>query len=566
MSRQSTGEGQSQAVVSALALAVWLFLGISVLHAQQPTTLSDKERQLPSQGTPEPKKDVSPPMSPDPESELPPPRAANNAPTGNQPLPPLPVLRLSDAIRRSLANVETVQANVAVQTATVGRFEALKQFIPLVNLPQLMVGFRQLSGPGSVLILPDVTDGALLTGRPGLQQAALNRVNLYFPLEPSGHITALPIAEEGIRAKVLMEQLVRRSQVMLAIQHYFETKQLLYAIRTAQLGLTFARENLALVERKLKQKQAHDVEVTEARVTENRASVLLTELEKQLRISQRHLAVVLHQSRLLVPQQPEQPLPIELDREYRFDLDDPDRVDLQVVPDFPASREEAIQLAKRQRVEVRLLVVGLRIARLQRQRSVLGLFGLGRVPAELGFKNAADPNGGVTLGAIFGATYGLPIVDIGLWSEIRKARLDVVRSQLELEKSLLEVGEDAGNAWDRWQQAIREWELREAELRLEHEELERRERLFQQKQAIGLEVLGAQVNLLRADANRWTAWYNLQLAQLDVLRSTEQLLDYIERARVAKLTAWQQPPPSGLWHRWLPWLARRQSTMLPKQR
>jgi len=184
----------------------------------------------------------------------------------------------------------------------------------------------------------------------------------------------------------------------------------------------------------------------------------------------------------------------------------------------------------------------------------------------LGFKNAADPNGGVTLGAIFGSTYAAPVVDIGLWAEIRKARLGVVRSQLELEKALLDVAEDAGNAWDRWQQNVREWELREAELRLAHEQLERRERLFQQKQAIWLEVLGEQVNLLRSDANRWTAWFNLQLSRLDVLRSTEQLLDYVERTGIAKLTAWQQPPPSGIWHRWLPWLARRQSIASAQQR
>jgi outer membrane protein TolC len=494
------------------------------------------------------------------ESQLPQPRAMEGSPPPAvlPSVPSPPPLRLADAIRRSLANVETVQANVAVQTATVGRFEALKQFVPLINLPQLMVGFRQLSGSGNILILPDVTDGALLTGQPGLQQAALNRVNLFLPLDPSGHITALPIAEEGIRAKLLMEQLVRRAQVMLGIQHYFETKQILYGIRTAQLGLSLARENLALTQRKLLEKQTHDVEVTEARVAENRAGVLLTDLEKVLRISQRRLAVVLHQSRLLVPQQ-EEPVPIELDSEYRFVLDDPDGVDLRIVPDFPASRAEAIELAKRQRVEVRLLVVGLRIARLQKQRSLLGLLGAGQLPAELGFKNASPANGGIALGAIFGASYGLPLLDIGLWSGIRKARLDVVRSQLELEKALLDVAEDAGNAWDRWQQAIEEWALRESVLRLRHEELERQERLFQQKQTIWVEVLGTRVNLLQADANRWTAWYNLQLARLDVLRSTEQLLDYVERANIAKLTAWQQPPPPGFWHRWLPWLARRQA-------
>jgi outer membrane protein TolC len=472
-------------------------------------------------------------------------------------LPPVgPPLHLSDAIRRALANVATVQANVAVQTATVARFEALKNFIPLVNLPQLMVGFRQFAGPGNILIFPEATGGVVLQGRPGLQQAALNRFNMFFPIDPSGQITALPIAEEGIRSKVLMEQLVRRAQVMLAIQHYFESKRLVYAIRTAQLGLTFAQESLALTQRKLQQRQAHDVEVSEARVAENKASVILTDLIKDWRISERELAIVLHQSRLLVPQQ-EQPLPIELDHVYNFDLDDPDTVDLRVVPDFPASREEAIQLAKRQRMEVRLLVVGLRIARLQRQRSWLGLIGTGSLPAELGFKNAGTPNGGITLGAVFGSAYGLPLVETGLWSSIRRARLDVVASQLELEKALLEVAQDAGNAWDRWQQAIREWELREAELRLRRELLERQDRLFEQKQSIWVEVLGARVNLLQADANRWTAWFNLQLARLDVLRSTEQLLDYVERANIAKLTAWQQPPPPSVWHRWLPWLAKK---------
>lgn len=481
-------------------------------------------------------------------------------------VPPGPPLRLSDAIRRSLANVTTVQANVAVQTATIARFEALKQFIPLVNLPQLMVGFRQFAGPGNIMIFPEATGGVVLQGRPGLQQAALNRFNMYFPLDPSGHITALPIAEEGIRVRVLMEQLVRRSQSMLAIQHYFESKQLVYGIRTAQLGLNFAQEHRELTQRLLEKKQAHDVELTEARVAENKAWVVLNDLEKDWRIAERHLALVLHTSRLLVPQQREQPLPIELDHIYNFDLDDPDTVDLRLVPDFPASREEAIQLAKRQRMEVRVLVVGLRIARLQRQRSWLGLIGAGSLPAELGFKNAGTPNGGITLGAIFGSAYGLPLVDIGLWSSIRKARLDVVASQLELEKALLEVAEDAGNAWDRWQQAIKEWDLREAELRLEREELEREERLYEQKQSIWDRVLGRRVNLLRADANRWTAWFNLQLARFDVLRSTEQLLDYIERADIAKLTAWQQPPPPSVWHRWLPWLAKKQRVTMANGR
>jgi outer membrane protein TolC len=192
---------------------------------------------------------------------------------------------------------------------------------------------------------------------------------------------------------------------------------------------------------------------------------------------------------------------------------------------------------------------------------VLGLLGEGRLPAELGFKNTSpNRNGGITLGAIFGSAYGLPVVDIGLWSAIREARLDVALSQLELEKSLVEVAVDAGNSWDRWQQAIREWEQGEAELKLRHELVERMERLYQQRQAIWVEVLGARVNLLQADANRWTQWYNLQLARFNVLRATEQLLDYVERTRIARLTAWQKPPPEGLRDQWLPWLASKPST------
>jgi outer membrane protein TolC len=476
--------------------------------------------------------------------------------------PPVP-LRLDDAIRQSLANVDTVKANVSVQTATVARFEALKEFVPLVNLPQLAVAFNQLGGPGKILILPDVTGGALLEGRPGLQQAALNRANLYFPITPSGHITALPIAEEGIRAKVLMEQLVRRSQMILAIQRYYEAKQVDYGIRTARLGVELAGETLALTRRKLRQQQAHDVEVTEASVSESKARVLLSDLEKEARITQRELALVLHQSRLLVPQQG-RIIPIRLEHAYGFDLADSDEVDLRWMPDFPGSRDEAIQLAKQQRVDVRIRLVGLRIARLQQTRSVLGLLGEGRLPAELGYKNTSpNKNGGQTLGAIFGSSYGLPVVDIALWSGIREARLDLVQSQLELEAALIEVAADSGNSWDRWQQAIREWEQGEAELRLRHELLERIERLYEQKQAIWVEVLGARVNLLQADANRWTQWYNLQLARFNVLRATEQLLDYVERKRITRLTAWQKPPPEGK-HRWgRPWLSTKESTRTP---
>lgn len=501
------------------------------------------------------------------EDELPPPRSMDAPAVAAPPVPP--PLRLADAIRLSLANVRTVQANVEVQTATVGRFEALKSFVPLVSLPQLMVAFRRFTGPDTSLlgpfnlIMPDVTDGVLLNGRPGLDQAALNRFFFYFPLDPSGHITALPVAEEGIHAKVLMEQVVRRSQVMLAIQDYFESKQIEYGIGVARLGVTVADETLGRVQRKLVQKQAHEVEVSQARVDASKAGVLLLDLEKSARIRQRHLAVTLHQCRLLVPQS--EPRAIALDPGYRFDLDDPDTVDLTRIPYFPRSRADAIEMAKRQRAEVRLLVVGLRIAQLKQKGSLLSLLGMGRLPAELGFKGTTPGNGHTTLGAIFGGTYALPVVDLGLWANIRKARLDVVQSQLDLEKELLEVAADAGNAWDRWQQSLREWEQREAELRLQREYLEREQRLYEQKQAIPLEVLAARLNWVQADANRWTAWYNVQLARLDILRATELLLDYVEKAGIADLRAGQKPPPQTICKRWLPWLASKKSQQAGKE-
>ncbi len=474
-------------------------------------------------------------------------------------------LRLADAIRRSLANVQIVQANVAVRSAQVAQFDALKQFVPLVNLPQFMAGFNQFnSGKDTLINFPDVMGFTQFAGLPGLNHLAASRVNLLLPLDPSGQITALPIAEEGVRAKLLMEQLVRRSQAALAIQHYFEAKQLQYGIRVGRMAVDLAQETLGFMERKLLEKQAYEVEVSQARIDESKARVLLAGLEKNSRIAQRQLGVVMHQSRLLVPQD-RGPMPIELDPGYSFDLDDPDLVELTLVPDFPRSREEAVQLAKRQRVEVRILVVGLRIARLRNQRAWIRLFGSGGLPAELSLKNANGVNHGVALGAIFGALYSPPLVDVGVWASIRQAKLDVIQSQLDLEKALIDVANDAGNAWDRWQQAIKEWVQMEAELGLRHEYLARQQRLFREKQSIGLDVLGAQLNALQADANRWTAWYNLQLARLDVLRSTEQLLDYVEKAGIADFPAERAIPPPGHWKRLQLWLTRNRSGGPPRE-
>jgi outer membrane protein TolC len=432
-------------------------------------------------------------------------------------------------------NVETVQANLSVRTATVARFEALKAFIPLIDMPQLQVGLSRVTGPATgtqTVIFPDVTGGTPFVNQPGLVNAELNRFNIYLPLDPSGHITAMPIAEEGIRAKELMEQLVRRAQAVLAAQRYFEAKQIGYGQRVADAGAFVAEETLGLVERKLREKQAHDVEVSQATVDVGRARVFVADLGKAERNAERRLGVAVHQCRLLVPQELG-PVPIEPETAFAFDLAEPDLIDLSLVPDFPRCRDDAVQFAKRQRLEVRLMIVGLRIARLQQLRDKTRLLGLGTLPLGMSFKNTTSGNGGIALGLIFGSLYDLPVVNLSLWANIGQARLDVIRSQLDLEKSLLEVTEDAGSSWDRWQQAVREWQQREAEYRLRIEYRDRQVRLYREQQAIRLDVLGSEVDLLQGDANRWTAWSNLQLARLDILRATELLLDYIEKARIA---------------------------------
>lgn len=455
-------------------------------------------------------------------------------------------LTLEIAFARSLANVEVVQANVAIRTANVGRFAALKSFIPMTNFPQLFAGFNQFGGAGDRIIFPDVTDGAPLAARPGLNYASLNRLNMYFPLDPAGQIAALPLAEEGIRIKELMEQMIRRSQAVLGAQRYFEAKQVPYGLQTAELGVEYAHDNLEVIKHRFDEKQAFDLEVSQARVDVGKARVLEAGLEKEYDVRRQQLGLVLHTSRLLVGQE-EGPLPIEADYQYVFDLRDPDTVDLSLIPDFPTSREEAVARAKQQRFDVRMMEAGLRAARIQDQKDLLALLGLGKTPIGLGFKNAGAMNGGIALGAVFGADYDIPLIDIGLWADLRKSRLEVVRSQLELEKALIEAGAEAGDAWDRWQFAEKDWRQREDEYRLQQEALERKEHLLEEKQVIAVDVLAAKVALSQANTNRWTAWYNLQLARLDILRSIELLLDYIEKARTMPRTGPSPlaPPPSA---------------------
>jgi outer membrane protein TolC len=347
-----------------------------------------------------------------------------------------------------------------------------------------------------------------------------------------------------------MEELVRRSQVELAAQGYFEAKRLRHAALTANLARDYAAAREARVERRLRQRQVHDVELTSARVDNTKSRVMVEEVERASRLAQRRLGQTLHTSRLLVPQGGE-PVSVKLDGPYSFDLAAEDLVDLDLVADLPQSREEAVEMARRKRVEVRILIIGLNIARLGERRDLLRLLGLGSLPLGLSFKNTTIANGGpATLGTIFGTLYDVPVVDIGFWSNVRRARLEVVRSQLDLEKVLLEVEEDAGNAWDRLRQAEYEYGQKQREEALNLELRERSGRMLDQKQAIPLDVQEADLALSQAQTNRWTAWYNLQLARLDLLRSTEMLLDYLRDAGI-------EAPPQvivadakpSLWHR-----------------
>ena len=89
-------------------------------------------------------------------------RAANPA-VGVHAVP----LRLGDAVQRSLANVQTIQANIAVRTATVARFEALSSFVPLMTLPQFMSGFSRFTptSAGSIIDFPEVMGFTQFSGQ-----------------------------------------------------------------------------------------------------------------------------------------------------------------------------------------------------------------------------------------------------------------------------------------------------------------------------------------------------------------------------------------------------------------
>ncbi len=453
------------------------------------------------------------------------------------------VLHLSDAFASGLAAVQVVQAQVATRTAAVAKFEALKSFLPLASMPQLAYGLWRAEGVGVPQIaFPGITfSGSTFNGFPGLDRVASNGVNLFFPLDPSGQITALPIAEHGIQFKQIAEQLVRRSQMVLVAQRYFDAKQVLYHLHVAELGVQVADQTVSVLQHRLEERQAYPIEVEQARIDQGKVRVNLAALQRDQRQTQRELGSVMHRSRLLVPQD-RGPLPIGPQEDFEFDLADAEPIDLHCVANFPASRQEAVALAKRQRFEVRMLLEGVTIARLQQQRSVLRFLGLGTLPLGLANRELSGPT---SLGLVFGFYDEIPAFDVGLWANLRRAKLDVVRSELDLEKALVDVAVDAGNSWDQWQLAIQNWQQKETEVELASQQYARQVQRYQNRQAIVLDVLGARLNVVQADANRWTAWYNLQLARLDVLRATELLLDYVEH--VVPPCPPQEAPKKSSW-------------------
>ena len=136
------------------------------------------------------------------------------------------------------------------------------------------------------------------------------------------------------------------------------------------------------------------------------------------------------------------------------------------------------------------MIVGLRIARLQ-PWTRRGCFGVGALPLGLSFKNTTSNNGGIAR-LIFGSLYDLPVVDLALWANIGKARLDVIRSQLDL-RSRCRGHQDARSPGSLAAGCPRV-EPCESEYRLRIEYRDRQVRLFREQQAIRLDVLASEVD------------------------------------------------------------------------
>jgi hypothetical protein len=113
-----------------------------------------------------------------------------------------------------------------------------------------------------------------------------------------------------------------------------------------------------------------------------KARLSLETLRRHELQTQRELGAVLHRSRLLITQD-QGPFLIEPQQCYQLDLGDTDTVQMSLVSGLPRTREEAIALAKRQRLEVRILFEGVAISRLQVKRNALRLLGMGSLPMGL---------------------------------------------------------------------------------------------------------------------------------------------------------------------------------------
>ncbi len=251
------------------------------------------------------------------------------------------------------------------------RSRRLKAFIPLMDLPQLQVGLSRVTGPATgsqSVIFPDTTLGTPFLTQPGLVNAkSLNRFNIFLPLDPSGHITA-PADRRGRNPRQgLWSSSSAAPQAVLAARRLLRGQAgRLRPTRRGRRRFYVAGETLGLVERKLREKQAHDVELSQARVDVGRARVLVADLGK----AERNAGRPARRCRASVPAagapgaRTEFPIEAQSAALRLRPCRAGPAVDLSLVPDFPRCREDAVQLAKRQRLEVRLMIVGLRIARL----------------------------------------------------------------------------------------------------------------------------------------------------------------------------------------------------------
>ena len=372
----------------------------------------------------------SAPALPDASGAVEDPPRPEAAPAG----PPGPLIRLPDALAMSLRNVQTVQANVAVRTATVARFEALKAFIPLTFLPTFAVGFSRLTGQltNPSIIFPDVTGGTpfAAAARPGLcEYQSIQHLPASGPFRAdhgaadrrggdpgqgaAGTVGPAvaggaggPAVLRGEAGPVPPEGRRRRRRPGRGLRRLFraEAPRAAGARRRGQPG-------------------AGGRGPIPGPAVEHREGCLDHPASAGRRRAPVPAAGAPRGGAA----------PIESEWRFAFDLDSPDTVDLRLVPDFPCSRSRPSSGRVEQRLEVRLMIVGTRMARAPEQAGQAPPVRDGRPPAQPVLQeHVAEQRRRRARPALRGV-YDLPVTNVGLWSRLRQAKLDVMLSQIELD-------------------------------------------------------------------------------------------------------------------------------------